>query len=50
MFWGNSSNDVSKDDWQRFKEICSPNSNQFILNQPDYYGYYTYTLFRGIKK
>ena len=50
MLWGNSSKDVSKDDWQRFKEICSPDSDQFILNQQEYYGYYTYTLFQGIKE
>ncbi|MGD8782074.1 MAG: class I SAM-dependent methyltransferase [Ignavibacteria bacterium] len=50
MFWGNSENEISKDDWKKFKKICSPDSDCFILNQPDYYGYYTYTLFKGIKK
>jgi len=49
MLWGNSSKDVSKKDWQKFTEISLPDSNDFILNQSDYYGYYTYTLFRGIK-
>lgn len=50
MLWGNSENEVSKEDWDRFNEYCSPTSDIFILNNPDYYGFYIYTLFQGIKK
>jgi ubiquinone/menaquinone biosynthesis C-methylase UbiE len=49
MFWGNSEKDVSMADWEKFNTICSPNSNEFILNSPDYYGFYTYSLFQGEK-
>jgi demethylmenaquinone methyltransferase/2-methoxy-6-polyprenyl-1,4-benzoquinol methylase len=49
MFWGNSENEISKADWKKFNQICSPNSNEFILNSPDYYGFYTYTLFKAKK-
>jgi demethylmenaquinone methyltransferase/2-methoxy-6-polyprenyl-1,4-benzoquinol methylase len=50
MFWGNSRKEVSKKDWERFNEYCSPVSGKFILNNPDYYGFYIYTLFQGTKK
>jgi demethylmenaquinone methyltransferase/2-methoxy-6-polyprenyl-1,4-benzoquinol methylase len=49
MLWENSFNDVSKEDWQRFKEICSIKSDKFIADQQGYYGFYTYTLFQGTK-
>jgi len=47
MFWGNSEREVSPEDWVKFNAICSPNSDEFILNSPAYYGFYTYTLFQG---
>jgi demethylmenaquinone methyltransferase/2-methoxy-6-polyprenyl-1,4-benzoquinol methylase len=50
MFWGDSKNELSKEDWDKFNEFCSTKSNKFILNNPDYYGFYIYTLFQGIKK
>jgi len=49
MFWGESQRDVSKEDWEKYIAICSANSNEFILNDPYYYGFYTYTLFQGGK-
>jgi hypothetical protein len=49
MFWGNSEKEVSIADWEKFNAICSPNSNEFILNSSDYYGFYTYSLFQGQK-
>lgn len=50
MLWGNSQNEISKEDRIRFSELCSPSSDHFILNDPDYYGFYIYTLFRGEKQ
>ena len=49
MFWSNSESEVSKEDWIKFNELCSPKSEKFILNDPDYYGFYIYTLFQGTK-
>ena len=50
MFWGSSEKEVSKEDWDKFNLYCSPESDKFILNDPDYYGYYVYTLFTGTKE
>jgi demethylmenaquinone methyltransferase/2-methoxy-6-polyprenyl-1,4-benzoquinol methylase len=49
MFWGSSEKEVSREDWEKFNAIRTPGSNQFILSSPDYYGFYTYTLFQGEK-
>jgi ubiquinone/menaquinone biosynthesis C-methylase UbiE len=49
MLWGESKNQVSEEDWNEFKRLCDPNSDDTILNCPHYYGFYTYTLFRGKK-
>jgi ubiquinone/menaquinone biosynthesis C-methylase UbiE len=49
MLWGNTRNNVSKEDWQTFNQLCSQDSESFLLNQPDYYGFYTYSLFKGTK-
>ena len=50
MFWSETEKEVSKADWEKFNALCSPDSNEFILNQPDYYGFYSYTLFQGRKE
>lgn len=49
MLWGKAESEVSPEDWEAFNRICSPDSDAFILNSPDYYGFYTYTLFKGQK-
>ena len=47
MFWGNLETHVSNDNWDAFQRLCDPDSDDFILNNPDYYGFLTYTLFYG---
>lgn len=47
MLWGNLEPHVSRDDWDTYQRICNEESEQFILNRPDYYGFLTYTLFSG---
>ena len=49
MFWGEAKNEVIKEDWTLFSELCSPESDRCILNDPDYRGFFTYTLFQGTK-
>ena len=49
MFWGESESQVSEEDWNEFKRLCDSNSDDNVLNNPYYYGFYTYTLFRGVK-
>ena len=47
MLWGDSVPDVDPGDRSEYLRLCSPDSPDFILNLPDYYGYFTYTVFRG---
>jgi len=49
MFWGESESEVSERDWKDFKRLCDETSNDYILNNQYYYGFYTYTLFKGTK-
>jgi demethylmenaquinone methyltransferase/2-methoxy-6-polyprenyl-1,4-benzoquinol methylase len=47
MLWGMPQSEVSSEDWQEYQRLCRPDSPDFILNLPEYYGFFTYTLFRG---
>jgi SAM-dependent methyltransferase len=47
MLWGEPQPEVSAEDWQAYQRLCLPGSADFILDLPDYYAFYTYTLFRG---
>jgi len=49
MFWGGSESEVDKNDWKEFISLVDQNSDQCILNNQHYYGFYTYTLFQGKK-
>lgn len=33
--------------WEEYQRVCLPASPEFILDIPDYYAFFTYTLFRG---
>ena len=51
MLWGTPQPEVSEEDWNEYQRLCKTSSLDFILNIPEYYGFFTYTLFRGgIKK
>ena len=47
MFWGDVEQEVSQEDWTEFNRLCQPESPDFILNDPDYYAFLTYTMFIG---
>jgi ubiquinone/menaquinone biosynthesis C-methylase UbiE len=47
MLWGMPQAEVSPGDWQEYQRLCRPDSADFILNLPDYYGFFTYSLFHG---
>jgi demethylmenaquinone methyltransferase/2-methoxy-6-polyprenyl-1,4-benzoquinol methylase len=47
MLWGTQQPDVLVEDWEEYQRLCGPASPEFILNLPEYYGFFTYTLFRG---
>jgi demethylmenaquinone methyltransferase/2-methoxy-6-polyprenyl-1,4-benzoquinol methylase len=47
MRWGESQSELLKEDWEEYQRLCQPKSPDFILNLPDYYAFFTYSLFRG---
>ena len=48
MRWVDVQPELSQEDWVRFQRLCLPESPDFILNLPDYYAFYTYSMFRGM--
>lgn len=47
MLWGERTAEVSQEDWAEYQRLCRPESPEFILNLPDYYAFFTYSMFRG---
>ena len=47
MLWGTPQPEVSQGDWQEHERLCRSTSPDFILNLPEYYGFFTYSMFRG---
>ncbi|HEX5810024.1 MAG TPA: class I SAM-dependent methyltransferase [Anaerolineales bacterium] len=47
MLWGTPQPEVSAQDWVMYKRLCTPGSADFILDMPEYYGFFTYSMFRG---
>jgi demethylmenaquinone methyltransferase/2-methoxy-6-polyprenyl-1,4-benzoquinol methylase len=47
MLWGTPQPEVTTQDWVMYKRLCTPGSADFILNIPDYYAFFTYSMFRG---
>jgi hypothetical protein len=47
MRWPGAQPELTPEDWAQFQRLCQPESPDFILDLPDYYAFYTYSLFRG---
>jgi demethylmenaquinone methyltransferase/2-methoxy-6-polyprenyl-1,4-benzoquinol methylase len=47
MLWGSPQPATSPEDWRQYQQLCKAESPDFILDIPDYYGFFTYTMFRG---
>lgn len=47
MLWGDRQQETSQADWEDYQRLCHPKSSEFILNIPDYYGFFTYSMFIG---
>jgi SAM-dependent methyltransferase len=45
MRWPGVSAELSPADFAEFQRLCQPDSPDFILNLPDYYALFTYTMF-----
>lgn len=47
MLWVEPSAAASLADWEEGRRLCTPGSPDFLLDLPEYYAFFTYTLFRG---
>ena len=47
MLWAGAESVATAADWVEFQRVCQPESPDFILDRPDYYAFFTYSLFRG---
>jgi hypothetical protein len=47
MRWGDPQSELTPEDWTRYERLCDPTSPDCILDLPDYYAFFTYSMFRG---
>ena len=47
MRWVDVEAELSEGDWDEFQRLCMPESQEFILDLPDYYAFFTYSMFQG---
>ena len=47
MRWSEVAHELSPQDFSEFKRLCSAESPEFIVNQSDYYAFFTYSMFVG---
>ena len=47
MRWPGVESELTKEDWAAYKRLCLPGSPDFILDHPDYYAFFTYSMFHG---
>jgi demethylmenaquinone methyltransferase/2-methoxy-6-polyprenyl-1,4-benzoquinol methylase len=47
MLWSTPQPEVSQEDFREYQRLCDPASADFILDIPDYYAFFTYSMFRG---
>jgi demethylmenaquinone methyltransferase/2-methoxy-6-polyprenyl-1,4-benzoquinol methylase len=47
MRWPGVRAELNAEDVVAFRRLCLPDSPNFILDAPDYYALFTYTMFRG---
>jgi demethylmenaquinone methyltransferase/2-methoxy-6-polyprenyl-1,4-benzoquinol methylase len=49
MRWPDVQSELTSEDLAEFRRLCLPDSPDFILNLPDYFAFFVYTMFRGRK-
>ena len=47
MRWQGAEKELGRADRRLYLRLTDPASREFILNQPGYYGFYTYSLFEA---
>ncbi len=50
MRWVGVEDELSQSDRATYRRLCKPESPDFILTHPDYYAFFTYSLFYGTVK
>jgi len=48
MRWGTARSEMNVSDWRLYCRLSDPNSEEFLPDRRDYYGFFTYTVFTGI--
>ena len=49
MFWDELEHVLSDEERAEFQRLCAADSPENVLDQPDYYGFVTYTAFVGVR-
>jgi SAM-dependent methyltransferase len=47
MRWGEPRSELSPEDWAEYQRLCQPESPHCVLDLPDYYAFFTYSMFWG---
>ena len=47
MRWPGVESELNREDWVEFQRLCLSDSPDFIVDQPDYTAFFTYTVFSG---
>jgi demethylmenaquinone methyltransferase/2-methoxy-6-polyprenyl-1,4-benzoquinol methylase len=50
MRWAEVESELSSEEYALYERLCLPGSPEFIADQPDYYGFFTLTLFTGFAR
>ncbi|MCD4677197.1 MAG: methyltransferase type 11, partial [Desulfobacula sp.] len=45
--WVDVEAELAEGDWVEFQRLCLAESPEFILDLPDYYAFFTYSMFWG---
>ena len=48
MLWGGTQSEAMRTDRLEYKRLCNPKSPDYILNIPNYYAFFTYTMITGM--
>jgi len=47
MRWPGVESELTQEDWAEYQRLCLPESPDFIVDHPDYYAFFTYSMFHG---
>lgn len=47
MRWPGVESELTQEDWAEYQRLCLPESPDFVVDHPDYYAFFTYSMFHG---